>query len=272
MTYEDRWGQVAPTVTPFSPVVDGEVLPSTPWEALAAGAARDVELLVGHNRDEYRLFLALGGLLGRDRGGAGGLGAADVRAGAGRGAGVPRGLPGGHAGRTVRTRPDGLAVQHALPAAGRGTGRGRRPRPPLRTDLAGTGRSAASSARATAWTSRCSSARSRRTSGLLLFAGSGVPDEAKALSARFQAAWTAFARTGDPGWPAYDAAGGRLTQVLDAEPEEVRPYPEEASRRLWETYDFSSAPPAEVGGATGSPTARCRPSPACPRRAAPRSR
>lgn len=77
--------------------------------------------------------------------------------------------------------------------------------------------------------------------GNLLFAGSGVPDEARTLTARFQAAWTGFARTGDPGWPAYDPAGGRLTQVLDAEPE-VRPYPEEASRRLWETYDFRALP------------------------------
>ncbi|KKD01958.1 carboxylesterase, partial [Streptomyces sp. WM6386] len=63
--YVHRWGAVALTPTPFSPVVDGEVLPSAPWEALADGAARDVELIAGHNRDEYRLFLLLGGLLGR---------------------------------------------------------------------------------------------------------------------------------------------------------------------------------------------------------------
>ena len=51
-----RWGAVVHTTTPFSPVVDGEVLPAAPWAALAGGAARDVELLVGHVRDEYRLF------------------------------------------------------------------------------------------------------------------------------------------------------------------------------------------------------------------------
>jgi para-nitrobenzyl esterase len=61
----DRWGAVAATVTPFSPVVDGEVLPADPWTALAAGAARDVRVLVGHNRDEWRLFLVEMGLLGR---------------------------------------------------------------------------------------------------------------------------------------------------------------------------------------------------------------
>lgn len=50
---------------PFSPVVDGDVLPVTPWQALADGAGRDVQLLVGHTRDETRLLAALDGLLGQ---------------------------------------------------------------------------------------------------------------------------------------------------------------------------------------------------------------
>ena len=54
----DRWGQPAHRPIPFAPVVDGDVLPVTPWQALADGAARDVELLVGHTRDEQRLFTA----------------------------------------------------------------------------------------------------------------------------------------------------------------------------------------------------------------------
>jgi para-nitrobenzyl esterase len=60
-----NWGPVRITDTPFSPVVDGEVLTRAPWRALVSGAARDVELLTGHNRDEYRLFLALSGRLGQ---------------------------------------------------------------------------------------------------------------------------------------------------------------------------------------------------------------
>ena len=59
-----QWGGVSLTITPFSPVIDGEVLPRSPWRALLAGAASEVELLTGHNRDEYRLFLAMGGKLG----------------------------------------------------------------------------------------------------------------------------------------------------------------------------------------------------------------
>ncbi len=58
------WGPVRITDTPFSPVIDGEVLTRTPWRALVSGAARDVELLTGHNRDEYRLFIAAKGRLG----------------------------------------------------------------------------------------------------------------------------------------------------------------------------------------------------------------
>src|SRR2546423_7546753 len=46
--YVHRWGAVALTPTPYSPVVDGEILPTTPWEALAGGAARDIELIAGH--------------------------------------------------------------------------------------------------------------------------------------------------------------------------------------------------------------------------------
>ena len=41
---------------PFSPVVDGVVLPQHPREAVRAGAAANVHLLVGTTSDEYRLF------------------------------------------------------------------------------------------------------------------------------------------------------------------------------------------------------------------------
>lgn len=54
--FVESWGPMALTPTPFSPVVDGAVLPEAPWRALARGAARDIDLLVGHTRDEYRLY------------------------------------------------------------------------------------------------------------------------------------------------------------------------------------------------------------------------
>ena len=36
------------------------MLPVDPWTGLAAGAGRNVPLMAGHNRDEWRLFLAMG--------------------------------------------------------------------------------------------------------------------------------------------------------------------------------------------------------------------
>jgi len=62
--------------------------------------------------------------------------------------------------------------------------------------------------------------------------GSGA--DAERLAHRMQDAWLAFARRGDPGWPAYDAAD-RATQRLGREPGTERD-PMAAERRLWEGW------------------------------------
>jgi para-nitrobenzyl esterase len=41
---------------PFQPTLDGDVLPEQPLDALAAGMNRDVQVLVGTNADEWKLF------------------------------------------------------------------------------------------------------------------------------------------------------------------------------------------------------------------------
>jgi len=64
--YAARWGTVAETQTPFSPVVDGHVLPADPWTALGTGTAADVPLVVGHTRDEIRSFTRAAGQDHRD--------------------------------------------------------------------------------------------------------------------------------------------------------------------------------------------------------------
>ena len=51
------WGEIARTMLPFAPVIDGSVLTRHPLEALRAGAGADVPMLIGTNRDEARLFL-----------------------------------------------------------------------------------------------------------------------------------------------------------------------------------------------------------------------
>ena len=108
-----RWGQVAYRSIPFSPVVEGDILPVTPWQALADGAGRDIDLLVGHTRDEQRLFTALDGRARPGDGGAGGDRPDDARPRPGRRTPLPGGLPGRGTGRAVRAGQLRLAVPHA---------------------------------------------------------------------------------------------------------------------------------------------------------------
>ncbi|MGV9858520.1 carboxylesterase/lipase family protein [Gordonia sp. NPDC003425] len=60
-----RWGVSVATrglgIMSQFPVVDGEVLPSLPSEAIAAGAGAHIPLLAGWNADEFRFFLAASG-------------------------------------------------------------------------------------------------------------------------------------------------------------------------------------------------------------------
>ena len=230
--YQDRWGQVAQTATPFAPVVDGEVLPATPWQALAAGAARQVPLIAGHNRDEYRLFLAMSGQLGTisDEQAAQSLralGPGPDGEQAYRGA-----FPGASAERLYELiRSDWVFRMPTLHLA--------------QAQAAGGG---VAYLYELAWAAPANGGILGACHGLdgpLVF---GNLDEgfaarligpppypaAEEVSAQFRTAWTRFAATGDPGWPAYDPER-RLTRVFDLPPA-VTAYPEETSRRLWQHH------------------------------------
>jgi carboxylesterase 2/para-nitrobenzyl esterase len=50
------WGEVALSYLPWAPTVDGETLPERPIDRILAGAAADIDLLVGSNTEETRLF------------------------------------------------------------------------------------------------------------------------------------------------------------------------------------------------------------------------
>ncbi|MBF6065364.1 carboxylesterase/lipase family protein [Nocardia terpenica] len=58
-----RWGAttVASGMT-LIPVLDDDMLPCPPEDAIAAGAGRSVDLLIGYNTDEFRLFTIATGL------------------------------------------------------------------------------------------------------------------------------------------------------------------------------------------------------------------
>jgi para-nitrobenzyl esterase len=43
----------------FAPIVDGKTVPVNPLEAVANGSARDIDVIIGSNRDEAKLFVAV---------------------------------------------------------------------------------------------------------------------------------------------------------------------------------------------------------------------
>ncbi|MFF5924022.1 carboxylesterase/lipase family protein [Streptomyces flavochromogenes] len=232
--WADRWGAPAYRTIPFAPVVDGDILPTTPWQALSEGAGRDVELLVGHTRDEQRLFTAVTGLLGE---------VSEEQAAA-----ALRFLaPGPDGARRYRDAfptadPDGLyELVHSdwlfrMPslrlAEARAAAGGRTHVYELTWAAPGMGGAFGA----------CHGLDVPLVFGNLdrgqpaVLIGEEPSPEAEALSARMRAAWTSFAAHGDPGWPAYDP-GQRLVQVFDTHPAVIA-YPEEASRLIWQDHAF----------------------------------
>jgi para-nitrobenzyl esterase len=222
------WGPMATTPTPFSPVVDGDTLPRAPWQALADGAARDVDLLVGHTRDEYRRLAAR-------RGGE----ITDAQATAT----LDRLAPGGDAAYRAAYPDAGPALLHELVNS---DWLMRMPSVQLAdAQHDGEGR---------AWTYELRwgpgpDGAAHGLDGLLVFGtidvdalrtsfGADVAEQAVDLSQVMRADWLRFATTGDPGWPRC-APPERFTRVYDAVAT-VQPYPEEASRRIWEKHQFDT--------------------------------
>ncbi|MDX3537333.1 carboxylesterase family protein [Streptomyces sp. MB09-01] len=236
--WADRWGPVAHRAIPFSPVVDGDILPVTPWQALAEGAGRGIELLVGHTRDETRLLTALDGLLGQ--------------------------VTAEQAQTALHVFGPGQDAAHryreAFPAAGPDelyelVGSDWLFRMPslhlAQAQTAGGGRAHVYEL---TWSAPGMGGALGACHGLdvpLVFGnldrgqpavliGESPFPEAEELSARMRGAWTAFAAHGDPGWPAYDT-GQRLVQLFDTRPA-LAAYPEEASRLIWQDHAFPALP------------------------------
>ncbi|HEM62556.1 MAG TPA: carboxylesterase/lipase family protein, partial [Chloroflexi bacterium] len=54
----ELWGgEVVLSMLPWQPAIDGEVIPELPLERIAAGSAAGIDLVVGTNTHEHRLFL-----------------------------------------------------------------------------------------------------------------------------------------------------------------------------------------------------------------------
>lgn len=215
--HADRWGRAAHAHVPLAPVVDGDVLPTTPW----LGLTGRVELMVGHTRHEQRLLTALSGQLG-----------AITEEQAAEAAEIFGPDPGRYRASfpdpeelydVVRSdwlfRMPSLHLAEAQLAAG-----GRVHLYELTWPAPGMG----------GVLGACHGLDVPLVFGTLT-AGQpalliGHPTaEAEAVSEQMRSAWTAFATNGDPGWPSYDTGATRL---FDAEPE-VTSYPEQVSRLIW---------------------------------------
>ncbi|MEU6997970.1 carboxylesterase family protein [Nonomuraea sp. NPDC046570] len=217
---EARWGPMAYCPMPFAPVVDGEVLPDTPWNAVADGAGSDIPLIVGFTRDEFRMFAAMNP--------------------------EPVDLA-----RTLKALapPDADVVYRAArPGAAKAE-----LYEVLMSDwlfrmpsaLLADAHTGPTYAYELTWASPAFGAAVHGLDVPLTFGTLDTPltamlfgeaPEAEGLSWQFRTAWTRFAATGDPGWPGYDPVEAS-THLFDLEPADVLD-PEAFSRALWSERGF----------------------------------
>lgn len=219
-----RWGRIAQTGVPVCPVLDGEVLPDTPWSALTGGRAAGIDLVVGHTRDEFRLFSVMTGRAGTftDQEARTAL---EVWAPPGGADAYRAGYPDAGPDVLLETvssdalfRMPSLHLAEANTAAG-GTSY------LFELCLEAPGLGACHSLDVPLAFGTLDGPTGRQVFG-------ADPDAGTVrLAQEMQQSWVRFAGGGDPGWPAY-RPGDRLTRVLDRESRTV-PYPEEVSRRIW---------------------------------------
>ena len=232
-----RWGlPVVATTMPWQPVVDGGVLPGPPLERIAAGSAATVDLLVGTNVDDWRLWLVVSGAIGQITD--------EILTGP-----VPAygyqclsayGLEPGTALAAYRDRYP-KAVAGDLLAAVQTDWWMRIPAIRLADAHARTHGSASTYMYEFAWPSPGLGAVhalevpfvfDTASADAPLFGPLLGPDPPQDLARTMHDAWVAFATDGDPGWPGYDPAG-RATMRFDTASELVRD-PRAWERALWD--------------------------------------
>jgi para-nitrobenzyl esterase len=230
--YRHSWGLAAHRRILLGPIVDGSTLPTDPWQALAGGAARDVDLIVGHTRHEQRLLSLLDGILGQVTEDQAATALSLFAPGP---ASVARY-------RRASDDPDELYDWVHSDWLFR--------MPSLHLAEAHTGRSYVYEL---TWPAPGMGGTLGACHGLdvpLVFGNlsSGQPamllgddlTDAEILSRHMRNAWTSFAADGHPGWPVYEPQE-RHTRVFDTEPTVV-PYPEEMSRSIWQDHAFTALP------------------------------
>lgn len=209
----------------FGIVVDGDLVPRDPLQALIDGeAARGADLLMGWTRDEYRLWLVPGGLVERvDRLGTVALAGAMARCHAGHD--VPRGYRAARPGAGTAEVVGQMVTDHLL-------------RLPLHR-LADA-RPGSSYLYEFAWPSQVPGLGACHALELgfvfdtgevpesVKLAGAGAPRE---LCHAMHSAWVRFAATGDPGWQAWDAT--HPVRIFDGGEPCVAHGPRDSELALW---------------------------------------
>ncbi|MEU6734880.1 carboxylesterase/lipase family protein [Streptomyces physcomitrii] len=225
----ERWGEAALNLMPFEPVVDGALLPTAPHAAIAAGAGAGVDLLLGSNSDEFRLFLTPNGVLDQV------TDAALHRATAAYGLDPEEALAVYRAARPGATPGELLAAVatdwfYRIPA--------------VRLAEARTAHRAASAHlyefawRPPTYGGRLGACHAAEIPFVFdnlhegSFAGILGTEPPGQLAEAMHRAWVSFATTGDPGWAPYDTAT-RPVMRFDTAPELVHD-PRGAERALWE--------------------------------------
>jgi para-nitrobenzyl esterase len=230
----EYWGEDVVLTMPWEPVVDGDVLPGRPIDRVADGAAAQVDLMVGSNADDWRLFLAITGEIGQvtDEALAGPAGVY------GRQAVAAYGLP---------VEPALAAYRARYPHAGPGdllaavqTDWWTRI-PALRLADAHAAAPAGTYTYEFAWSAPGLGAVhgleipfvfDTATKDARLFGPMLGEDPPQELARTMHSAWMRFATDGDPGWPAYDLVR-RATMRFDTTSQVVDD-PRSWERGLWE--------------------------------------
>ncbi len=219
-----KWGELALSLLPFMPTVDGTVVEQPPLQGLAAGNGADVALLTGTNAEESRLFLVAPGVIDvidepTARQGAQAYGV-DVDA-----AWDAYSAPGSSPGDTLAALVTDWFF--AIPAIRVAEARGGSPTWMYRFDY-----------RSPLFDGRLGAAHAVEipfvfdtldTADSAALAG---PDAPQSLADTMHAAWVAFIRDADPGWPRYDQTN-RSTRVFGGDVDVVDD-PDAARRQLWD--------------------------------------
>lgn len=227
----EAWGPMALTPTPFSPVVDDDALPCSPWTAIADGAARGIDVLIGHTRDEYRLYTPQPSGAPTE----GRMTAAFDHLAPHADGDRLYGTAYPHATREQRyelLNSDWLFRMPSVHLADAAHGGGG---PVWFYELD--------------WAFNSEEGASHCLDFLLVFGTlsptevfnhrSAHPDAATEMAGvarRMRTDWVSFAATGTPGWAPYDRRT-RPTRVYDTDPT-TQPYPQERSRRIWSAHRF----------------------------------